>query len=139
MAPAPTTSPKELYILVADMMNEHAYDRLREVLDEQFLDHHPGFPIASADQYLAALKGVHDALDMRVRVDEVLEAGTRAITRVTLTGRHRAAFLGIAPTGREVTWSTIEIWRAENGRFVERWAQDDLLGLVRQLGVPIPF
>jgi predicted ester cyclase len=35
--------------------------------------------------------------------------------------------------------SYIDLWRVENGKFVENWVQIDMLGLMQQLGVvPAP-
>ena len=41
---------------------------------------------------------------------------------------------GTAPTGVEVSWTFIHIWRVENGRIVEHWACRDDLGLLQQIG-----
>jgi hypothetical protein len=38
-----------------------------------------------------------------------------------------------------VEWSTIEIYRADNGQLKERWALDDMAGLLKQLNVAIPL
>ena len=43
-------------------------------------------------------------------------------------------FLGIAPTGREVTWTETHVGRFENDKLVEHWGDSDDLGLMRQLG-----
>jgi len=59
-------------------------------------------------------------------------------TLIKLTGRHVGRFLGLEPTGNNVLWYTHEIWRFVDGRFTERWAVDDLLSLVSQLGFKTP-
>jgi predicted ester cyclase len=42
--------------------------------------------------------------------------------------------MGIAPTGRRVTLTGIEILRIAGGKIAERWAEDNGLSLMRQLG-----
>jgi predicted ester cyclase len=56
-----------------------------------------------------------------------------------MTGTHRGEFMGIPATNKSVKVSYIDLWRVENGKFVENWVQLDMLGLMQQLGVvPAP-
>jgi predicted ester cyclase len=43
-----------------------------------------------------------------------------------MTGTHRGAFLGIAPTGRNIGVNGITILRFMNGKCVERWSSVDM-------------
>jgi predicted ester cyclase len=57
----------------------------------------------------------------------------------TNQGTHEGDFLGIAPTGKRVSFSGIVILRVVDGKIVERWAQLDNLSLLQQLGaIPAP-
>ena len=54
-------------------------------------------------------------------------------------GTHQGEFMGIAPTGREVTWTETHVGRFENGKLVEHWGNSDDLGMMQQIGaVPEP-
>jgi predicted ester cyclase len=47
--------------------------------------------------------------------------------------------MGIAPTGKQVTMSGINILRIADGKIVEMWNQEDVLGMMRQIGaIPEP-
>lgn len=130
---------EELYLRFAELFNERKYDQLDEVMTSNFLDHHPGLvDVTSLDVYRRNLKGVIDALEMKADPEDVVASGDLVFTRIRLTGRHVKKFFGVAPTNRSVEWYTHELWRAENGKFVERWAVDDLLSLLAQIGVPLP-
>ncbi|MEV7418438.1 ester cyclase [Streptomyces sp. NPDC089919] len=122
-----------LYERFLTAFNAADYSEVAAVVGDAFTDHHPGFDIQGLDSYLDALREAHKSLALRAELEEVLAAGDRVITRVKLTGTHLGNVMGLAPTGREVEWSTTEIWRVEGGRLVERWAQDNLLGLRAQL------
>ena len=50
-------------------------------------------------------------------------------------GTHTGEFMGIAPTGNQVTWTETHIVRMANGQVVEHWVDADRLGLMQQLGV----
>jgi hypothetical protein len=43
--------------------------------------------------------------------------------------------MGMAPTGKGVTASGIEVFRFQNGKMAEHWAAFDALGMLRQIGV----
>ncbi|HET7036989.1 MAG TPA: ester cyclase [Thermomicrobiaceae bacterium] len=73
--------------------------------------------------------------DMRVELAEVVGQDDRVATRGTVRGTHQGEFMGIPATGRAVAIEYIDIWRLEDGQAIENWAQLDLLGLLRQLGV----
>jgi len=56
-----------------------------------------------------------------------------------MEGTHGGPFMGIPPTGRHVHIQGIEVFRMAGGQIVERWAQIDNMGLLRQLGaIPDP-
>jgi len=104
-----------------------------------FVDHHPGLvDVTNLATYSGNVKAVIDALEMRVTAEQVVASGDLVFTRIRLTGQHTGTFLGVPATGNAVDWYTHELWRVADGRFVERWAVDDLLTLVGQLGVPMP-
>ena len=60
--------------------------------------------------------------------------------RWTITGTNTGTFdlFGLPPTGRPVTMTGQEIFRAENGKLAEVWHQEDVPGMLRQLGLEPP-
>ncbi|MER6346264.1 ester cyclase [Streptomyces sp. NPDC001595] len=128
-----TPEPTELCRRFVKALNEADDAGIREVMAADFEDHHPGFEVHGVEDYLRALHGVREALDVRVEVEDLFAAGDRVVMRSVLTGRHLGPALGQPPTGRDLTWTTTEIWRVADGMLVERWAEDDLLGLRGQL------
>jgi predicted ester cyclase len=57
-------------------------------------------------------------------------------TRFTSRGTHRGTFMGAEPTNKELSWTgiTIECISPE-GKIVESWANWDMMGMMRQLGL----
>ncbi len=82
----------------------------------------------------------HQALpDLHLTIDDLLAEGDRVVFRITFTGTQQGHFMGMAPTGRGVTFSAIDITRLAGGKIVEHWGQMDVFGLLQQLGaVPTP-
>lgn len=72
--------------------------------------------------------------DLRHTIDDLVAEGDRVAVRWTMEAAHRAPFLGIPATGKRVTLRAISIYRFQDGRVTELWAQVDRLGLMQQLG-----
>ncbi len=133
-------SGERLYLQFADILNRRDYDQLDQVMVQNFIDHHPGLvDVTSLADYRKNVAAVTEALDMTVTAEDVVAAQDKVFTRIKLSGRHVGNFLGVAPTGNQVEWYTHELWRVDNGMFVERWAVDDLVTLIGQMGVPLPL
>lgn len=126
-------SAAALYQHFLKAFNDRDIDDVAEIIDQDFKDHHPGFNVNGAKSYLEALRKAYATLDLTASVDDIFESEDKVVTRVMLTGKHIGEVFGIQPTGRSISWTSTEIWRMSDGRFVERWAEDDLLGLRNQL------
>ena len=72
--------------------------------------------------------------DIHVTIEDIIASEDKVVARLTFRGTHKGEFLGVQPTGQEVIWSGIWIYRVANGKFVERWHNYDMHGLMRQLG-----
>jgi hypothetical protein len=54
--------------------------------------------------------------------------------RLTLSGD---GWMGLPPTGTEITLRSLDFWRLEDGLIRENWVLVDLLDAYRQLGVDV--
>jgi steroid delta-isomerase-like uncharacterized protein len=77
--------------------------------------------------------------DLRITVEDIVAEGDKVVSRGTFSGTHKGEFMGIAPTGKQITVGLIEIVRIVAGKMVEHWNVVDNLGMMQQLGaVPAP-
>jgi steroid delta-isomerase-like uncharacterized protein len=72
--------------------------------------------------------------DLHVTVEDVIAEGDKVVSRNVVTGTHQGEYMGLAPTGRSVTYNEIFIFRFEAGRIAETWGVVDVLAQMRQLG-----
>lgn len=72
--------------------------------------------------------------DVRQTIEDQLADGDKVVTRWSFTATHQGAFMGIAPTGKRVTFTGVCIDRIIDGKIMEEWEEWDALGLLRQLG-----
>ena len=76
--------------------------------------------------------------DIKWSLDDMIAEGDRVVARWTAHGTHEGEFMGIPPTGKQVTFSGIEIVRIEDGKGVEHWEQFGVMSLMQQLGALPP-
>ncbi len=83
---------------------------------------------------VAALHRAFPKLEMRTDLITVDAALGVATVRWTATGRHEGEFLGMAPSGRIVSFHGIEVIRCSGGAVAERWGEWDEGAILTQLG-----
>lgn len=74
--------------------------------------------------------------DLRTEIEDLIAERDRVVARLSFRGTHRGTFRGIAPTGRRVHFTAIRVYQIADGMIVASWANQDALGLLRQLQEP---
>ena len=108
-----------------------------EFLADSFVDHSalPGFsPNRDGVKQLFAMFRTAFP-DFRAVIHDQIAEGDKVVTRKTFHGTHQGEFLGIPPTGKQVTIEVIDILRVADGKITDHWNVVDQLGLMQQLGV----
>jgi predicted ester cyclase len=72
-------------------------------------------------------------------IEDMVAEGDKVVIRWAGRLTHKGEFMGIAPTGKEVTITGISIIRIVGGKIVEEWGEMDNLGVMQQLGVFPPL
>ena len=72
--------------------------------------------------------------DRRFVVEDMIAEGDKVSARFTMRGTHEGELRGIAPSGREVTMTGIDMIRLAEGKMVEDRVEVDQLGMMQQLG-----
>jgi steroid delta-isomerase-like uncharacterized protein len=100
-----------------------------------FVSHNmpPGFPpgVPGVMRFFEMFRAAFP--DVQVTIDELVADGDRAAIATTMTGTHTGEVMGMAPTGRRVSVTGIDVVRVEDGRIVEHRGLTDTVGLMRQL------
>ena len=73
--------------------------------------------------------------DIHLAVEDLIAEGDKVVGRTTVTGTHQGEFMGVAPTGKSVTYNEMFIFRFAHGRVVETWGVVDVYGQMKQIGV----
>src|SRR5919199_2417306 len=101
-------------------------DALDEIMAPDFVSHSKLVPDQKPGRegYKQAIAQLMASLsNIRFLVEELVAEGDKVVSRFTVRAIHdRAELMGVAPTGREVSFKSIEIHRISGGRMAEYWA-----------------
>jgi predicted ester cyclase len=111
-----------------------------ELIATNYIYYGPGMEVSGPDgikQLFTMLRGAFP--NWYETIEDLIAEGDKVVFRVTGHGTHQGEFMGIPPTGRQVTVKGIDIVSITAGQIVEHWANFDQLGMLQQLGViPAP-
>ncbi len=124
-----------------EVMNKGKVDLLDELMDAEFDDH--GEALFGSPHGREVIKqgiiATHSILpDLHVTIEDMIGEGDMVGVRGTMRCTHKGEWLGVAPTGNELTWKGIAMFRLANGRIMQRWFNSDGLSIVQQLGLVSP-
>jgi predicted ester cyclase len=137
--PCPDDTP-EANVAVArrwseDVFNGRDFGVLDEILDPAVVHHGGSFPdahgVAAVKRSLAALLDAYP--DMQLTVEQTVASDDLVAVRWSGTATHGGDFMGIAPTGKNVTLSGINLYRIECGHIVEGWSRVNVLDELNQI------
>ena len=116
-----------------EVLNGRRMDVADEILSPQYVDHSAAAPgLENFKQYLAMITSVFP--DIEVTVEEMLVEGDKASVRLTIRGTQSGSFRGFPPTGKQATWTGMDIFHISNDKITERWSERDFLHMLHQLG-----
>jgi steroid delta-isomerase-like uncharacterized protein len=72
--------------------------------------------------------------DLQCTVEEVMADGDKVALRWVSRGTHQGDLMGIAPTGKQVTFRGIQMQRISEGKIEEEWAGFNTLGALQEIG-----
>lgn len=124
--------------LYKEVINKGDTGLLKAIMAENFIDHYAAAnqPKGSEGfkQFLTMITNAFP--DIQVRVEDIITEGNKAVVRLSITGTHTGMLMGsISPTGKQASWTGIDILTIENGKITERWSLRDMLGMMKQIGV----
>jgi len=73
--------------------------------------------------------------DVVVSEADLIASGDRVVERSSAVATHKGSMMGEEPTNKRVVWSEIHIYRLEDGRICEHWAEIAMMELLQQIGV----
>ena len=123
---------------VEELWNLGNYGLIDEFVAPDFVWHDTD--ISSSKAFKDHVSAMRTAFpDVRVIITDQVAERDRVVLRCIWKGTQQGEWMGIAPTGKLVTWTMILICRITDAKFIEAWAEQDTLGLLQQLGAVPPL
>ena len=127
---------KDIYRRVIAAVSEGKPSTLDDLLAPDLVDHNPvPDQPPGRDGFKAWMAAARSSFpDFSGTVEAVLGEDDLVAGHVIWRGTHRGPFLGLPPSGREVSIDAFHIVRFSSERIAEWWGNADLLGVVNQIG-----
>ena len=127
---------KQVVRRLVQIVNSGNLDQLNDILASDYVRHDPN-PLlkdVGRKEYKEAFTKLREALpDAKWTLEEILADGDRVIGRWSFHGTHNGPFFNIPPSGKEVTYPILAIYRIEDGKIAEDWHIFHSIGLWEQL------
>ena len=123
-------------------VNAHDTPALNDVIADNYVQHDAGQGGGRAGMQAAFQHYFETFPDFHMALEDSVITDDKVVARFLITATHdRLVQLGpnapaFPPTGKKLAWQGVSIWRVADGKFVEHWDVDDLLGLAQQLRPP---
>jgi steroid delta-isomerase-like uncharacterized protein len=122
-----------------DAWRERNYETIREFFAPNFSYYSPSNskPL-NQDEMIEKVQMFLKAFpDLTVIYEDIIAKGDNVIVREITRCTHQVEAYGIPPTGNEIEYSEIAIFRIENGKIAEVRIEPDSLGFMQQLGMEL--
>jgi predicted ester cyclase/quinol monooxygenase YgiN len=115
--------------------NEHNVDGVSHLFDKDFI-HHFRTPMPAGFEGLRQVGIMMNGAfpDVVVTEEDLIAAGDRVVERSSAVATHKGSLMGAPPTDKRVHWTEIHIYRVQNGKICEHWAEIAMMELLQQTG-----
>lgn len=118
-----------------DLFSRGNLDAANEILSAEFVDHlthEDERGLEELKHYVGIYRNAFP--DIQDIVEDIVAEGDKVVVRWLSSGTHLGEFMGVAPTGRHVTFTGMRLFRIADNKIVESWVNIDERGLQEQLG-----
>jgi predicted ester cyclase len=115
--------------------NQHHVDGVGHLFDKKFV-HHFRMPVASGFEGLRQVGIMMNGAfpDVVVTEEDLIASGDKVVERSSAAATHKGAMMGTSATHNRIKWSEIHIYRLEDGKISEHWAEVSMMELLQQIG-----
>src|SRR5829696_4198248 len=118
--------------------NKAVVRREQEELWNHTGDLHAAEELFAAGQAQAAKQQVADFRrgfpDVVSTIEDIIAEGEKVVAHWRSRATHQGAYMGTPPSGKEVEFTGISVYRIEEGKIAESWNIEDQFGLMQQIG-----
>lgn len=125
--------------LITEVMNRGNVDAVDELLDDAFVNHGgevgaapPG--VTPKQLFKRVAQDHHETMgDLRVEILESVAEGEDVVVRSILNARHAGTMFGMPPTGNQLRFQVLHMYRVKDGKITDHWECRDEPEMFNQL------
>jgi steroid delta-isomerase-like uncharacterized protein len=125
---------KALIRRMYETMNQRNWDEFDEMFAPDYVHHSaPGHDMNFEDLKQAIAMSTTAFPDLQATIEEMIAEGDKVMVRWTQSATHTSEFMGVAPTGKRVRFSGINIFRVRDAKIAEDTPHWDFSVILQQL------
>jgi predicted ester cyclase len=113
-----STENKDIFNRFIEAYNKHNLDLLDDLVSKDYID--PEYPQLKGLDGLKQMMGMAFLAfpDYHETVEDIISEGDKIWILLRYSGTHRGQFMGLAPTGKQVSSLAVDMYRIEDGKIV---------------------
>jgi steroid delta-isomerase-like uncharacterized protein len=134
----PDVNKKVVQRFVEECWNQGNLNKVSEYLTDQVRFHDPVFPnlgpgIPNIKNHIEECRRAFP--DLKFTIDDTIAERNEVVLHWRAHGTHKGQFLGLQPAGQKFALDGTSIYRLENSKIAEEYANWNLATMMQQLGV----
>lgn len=121
---------------IEEVINTGNVELMEKFISPNYVEVHEG------KRYEVGIQGAKDHIvgvretypDLTLTVDQQIAEGDWVATCITAKGTHKGSWLGMKPTGKQVSFTGVNIEKIENGKITEHGGAANLLLQLLEIG-----
>ena len=128
--------------LIEEGINQNDLSVGDALVAADFIEHEelpPNVP-TGVDGVKALFTMLHNAFpDFNATINDLIAEGEKVVVYMTWTGTQQGEWMGLPPSGNQISFDVIDIFRVADGKIQEHWGVSDNMTMMQQLGaLPAP-
>ena len=120
--------------LYETVFRNHDFSRLDDIMRDDYIQHNEDCPQGKAG-FVQFFESIFAGIpDFSYTMKRIVAEGDLVMLWSTTTGTHQNEWLGCPPTGNELNFDVVDIFRLEDGLIAEHWDVADTLKLFTTIG-----
>jgi steroid delta-isomerase-like uncharacterized protein len=128
---------KAIIVAFTEAFNDRNYTAIEQYIAENITEHRPGVE-SGRNSTINFLKSLSDAFpDFQTSIDQMTAEGDKVVVFTTTNGTHQGEFIfapGVPPSGKQISFKTVDMYRISNGQLVEHWDVIEILDMLTAIG-----
>jgi len=121
---------------IKEVINTGNISEIEKFISSKYTEIHEGrrhpVGIEGAKEHIIGVRQTYP--DLKLTVDKQIAEGDWVATCITARGTHKGSWLGIKPTGKQVSYTGVNIEKVENGKITEHGGAANLLLQLLEIG-----